>query len=80
MSEVIKAAKAEPIFIGHAWQDSYVDKKTGATKQRLSISLDQGVKELVWKAGDRLTAFENQQREGKRDAQWRVVLSPALQK
>lgn len=79
--ETSQVVKNDVQFIGHAWQDSYVDKKSGQTKQRVSVSLDQNIKEFVWKAGDRLTLFENpNQREGKRDAQWRVVLSPSLKK
>lgn len=86
ITQVVRDESQQLQFVGHAWKNTYTDKKTGVQKESISISLDLGIKEVVWKAGDRLTLFENKQREFKKDgtkandAPYRVVVSPALQR
>lgn len=62
--------------VGKGWVNKY--KKEGVEKEAINITIDRGVEELILRAEDKLVAFPNSKREGKRDADYRLYISAAV--
>lgn len=77
MANITKVASVEVTreFIGRAWVNT-VNKEGSALNgvQFMNVQLDNNIKEIVLKPTDKLQLWPNQQRSGKRDADYRLSL------
>jgi len=76
MANITKVAPTEVKreFIGRAWIN--IVKKEGALKgvEFMNVQIDNNIKEIVLKPTDKLQLWPNQQRSGKRDADYRLSI------
>jgi uncharacterized protein (DUF736 family) len=70
----VEAVPTKREFIGRAWINTVA--KEGALKgtQFMNVQIDNGIKEITLKPTDRLQLWPNQQRSGKRDADYRLSI------
>jgi len=74
MADLTQNKKSENLTpVGKGWVNKYT--KDGLEKEAISITIDRSVEKLLLKAEDKLVAFPNIKREGKRDADFRLYVS-----
>lgn len=66
------------LFVGRAWKNTISTEGENKGKEFISIRLDNNVKELNLEAGDRVELWPNLKREGKKDADYRLSIVPAV--